>query len=103
MTEADAKANAQQQSQAEESYVRTVEDFRDLKDGLFRTLKARVDGGECSIMELIHTLRIVKTELGEPTVITQGKMNMEQKNPFEDILKAMFPSQQEATPSSFSS
>jgi hypothetical protein len=29
--------------------------------------------------------------LGEPTVITQGKVNVDKKNPFEDILNAIFP------------
>jgi transposase len=90
--DADRKANAAQAERAEESYVRTVEDFQELKHDTFLELKKRIERKEeCSVMELIQILRAVKTELGEPTVITQGKMNLEKKNPFEDILNAMFP------------
>lgn len=104
VADADTKANAAQAGRAEEQYMQTMEDFQGLKYSTFQELKRRVERKEdCSIMELIQILRVVKTELGEPIAITQGKVNRDMKNPFEEIMKAMFPSPQGATPSSFSS
>jgi DNA anti-recombination protein RmuC len=92
VSEADAEANAAQQEQARKSYMQTVEDFKDLKRDMFNELRRRLDEDkeQLSVMELVKMLHIVKTELGEPIVITQGKMNRDVKNPFEDIFNAVF-------------
>jgi DNA anti-recombination protein RmuC len=93
VNEADVQANAMQDELARKSYMQTTEDFKHLKEEMFNELRRRLDeeGKRLSIMELIQMLRVVKTELGEPTVITQGKVNVDKKNPFEDILNAIFP------------
>lgn len=88
--EADTKANTEQRERATETYVQTVEDYRSLKYRTFAMLKARVDSGNCSIMELIHVLRAVKVELGEPIHITAVPQQSECKNPFSDIIDKVF-------------
>ena len=99
VADADMRANAAQSESAEESYMQTMEDFKGLKHDMFSELRRRLDESrdELSVMELINMLRVVKTELGEPTVIAQGKMQREVKNPFEDILKTLFPQKEERT------
>jgi len=88
--EADEKANAGQRKGAEESYVRTKEEFCGLKDDVFRRLKARAGAKDCSVMELIHILRAVKLELGEPTHITALPQPKEEyPNPFKEICEAL--------------
>lgn len=90
VTEADTKANAEQVGLATATYVQTVEDFRSLKYQTFADLKARVDSGQCSIMELIQVLRATKLELGEPTSITALPQSTERPNPFEGIFEQFF-------------
>lgn len=88
--EADIKANAAQRANVERSYVATTEDFRTLKDRVLANLKERMDSDQCSVMELIHILRAVKTELGEPWNIIATPQPKEVRNPFEGIFESFF-------------
>jgi transposase-like protein len=99
VSEADAKANAQQQSQAEQSYIRTVEDFKDLKNDIFIDLRRRLDEEResLSVMELIQMLRVAKTELGEPIHIVAQPQQKDYKNPFEPLFKTLFGNTEQPT------
>jgi transposase len=90
VADADAKANAEQTRRAEKSYIKTVEDFSDLKYRVLEEMRGRVNS-ECSIADLVRMLHAVKTELGEPNVITKGSVNLEKQNPFQEIIEAFFP------------
>lgn len=96
--DADQKANSEQRQRAERSYTENVEDFRALKYRTIADLKERVDSGQCSVMELIHILRAVKTELGEPWHIVAAPQPKTVRNPFEGIFESFFGGKEATAP-----
>lgn len=75
-------------------FFREAENVTTAKYEILDELRSRIVGVEkknLSIHELIAVLNSIKTELGEPTTITKGSMNLEKKNPFADLIDALFP------------
>lgn len=94
------EAMAKAEAEAEARYFASVENLTSFKHDILDTLKKRVGlerhCPECGthrmdVGDLIRVLQVIKTELGEPTSITKGSIDVERDNPFADIFSRMFP------------
>lgn len=90
------------EEESKKQFFADVKNVTTFKYEILDALKARADlsraCAECGskridIADLIRILQVVKTELGEPTSITKGTVDVERENPFADLFSKFFPSQ----------
>lgn len=90
----DDEASERAQMMTKARYFAKAENLQELKYDALDKLKHMLENAhayQLGVSDVVKILDCVKTELGEPTSITKGSVNVDKQNPFADIVERLLP------------